>query len=410
MKPVRARLLLYLLGAYLLLSQVVMPLLSPFRALGLLEPGQIRNMLLPPLFLAIVITLGLREILRIKTALHLVLILGGVQAMIVGLPNLLDGDATRYYFSHLFQIASAYVMLVLGWSMANTIEKKFWERFVLMALLATLVSSYFTLAALARNEVGRLYTPAYTFIFVAAYSLAYSNLQTLLVIGGLLISNKRGPMVAVIGMFAVQAAKFAVIRSPEGQGNKPIKMALAFLLAALAIGAIFATYQWALNLTNITSPIERAVYITMMRLSDLINLAETGRTLDEISAGRLTEVDAALDSLNPLNWLIGSGAGWSVTLPDGPEVQNLHFTPLSLVSVFGLPFTVTLYVLMLAVVVKSFFGMNRSRQSDATRLMAPLYLVGALIHSLFAYSLFIDWLVFFFAGVAAYANKNTHPR
>lgn len=396
---------LYVLGAYLLLVQVVLPLLAPLRSLGVIEPGEIRNQLLPPLFLLMIISFGGFRVLGFKTLLHIGLAFTFVQAMLIGIQNIMDPDRFRSYFSHLFQISSAYVMLSVGWLSVDRIGHRFWERFVALALGALLISTFFTVTALGRDEIGRLYTPAYGFIFVAAFSSIYSKSNSALTLGGLLLSNKRGPILAVALIFIQHQWNSLVAAGPR-RASVLVKNIIhtIVMISGVAIATIIIV-NWASAPGNEDTAVGRAVNITFGRLVDVVEAEGSKSSLDEIAAGRFEEINTALDSLGVFSFLMGSGAGWEITLSGGKTVQNIHFSPLSLVSVFGLPFTVFLYGYLISLVIRSMRRRGNINQLSTTEKMAPLYLSGALLHSIFAYSLFIDWLVFFFAGVLSKSLK-----
>ncbi len=190
-----------LMIAYFYFSFVFLPLLSPLRNLGVLEPGLIRNALLPPLFIALVFSIGLGKILKPRRLIQYVLAGMFLLAGIIGAQNLVNNDSFREYFSHLFQAASAYVLFLVGWITFKAWSEKFWKYFILLSLVSTIISSAFTIGALERGDIGRYYTAAYGFILIAAYSANASNSITLFAILGSIVSNKRAVALAVFTLF-----------------------------------------------------------------------------------------------------------------------------------------------------------------------------------------------------------------
>ena len=144
--------------------------------------------------------------------------------------------------------------------------------------------------------------------------------------------------------------------------------------------------------------VARAINISMNRLQPLLGVFNDQTSMTSLTAGRDIEVISALEQSRWWYWILGGGAGWGVDIGER-YVHNIHTSPLSISLVFGLPFALLLYGSLVWMMVRSF--RKGLRSSDATSLIAPVYLTGALIHSLFAYSLFVDLLVFFFAGVVA---------
>lgn len=392
---------LVFLGFYIVVSQVLMPILSPLRGLGELEPALLRNMMLPPLFLFIILFSGTRNILKIRTGFHIIIIIIIAIACLNGLSNLSDGGSIRSYLSHLFQLASAYVMINFGWILKDEIPIKFWRYLVGLALISTLISTAFTLSALERGDLGRLYTPAYTFIFVAAYSVIYSSGMSALTIFGMLVSNKRGPILSVISVFLIylvsgkkwtRSQLVKVIFKGAGAGG------ICFILMVLLV-------NWAKDPENENTGVGRAITITLGRIDEIADMSGSDRSLDAISSGRLYEAEITLEDLNGMDYVFGSGAGWRIFLPDGKPIQNIHFTPLSVTAVFGFPFALYLYLYLIVLIFKANLSFKNREQYIITERIAPLYLTGAVLHSLFAYSLFIDWLVFFFVGVLMSSQK-----
>jgi TM2 domain-containing membrane protein YozV len=387
------------LGTYLILIQVLIPLLAPLRVLGEIEPGEVKNFFLPPLFLLILATFGLGNLLKIRTVMHLALGFAFISAALIGFPRLLEVGGQRAYFSHLFQIASAFVMLGVGWTAMDWCGYQFFRRFVLLSLIATLISTAITLWAFGRGDVSRLYTPAYTFLFVAAFSASFSKKMSALTIVGLLVSNKRGPIASVVLMYAQHL--FSSLRGGGGHRRLRKSVGAGKLIAVAIAGGIFliSMIVWASGTENQDSAVARAINITYTRLVDIVAPSDSDRSLDELSSGRFEEIEETLKELSPIDFVVGSGAGWSVQLSEGLPVQNIHFSPLSLTAVFGAPFAVFVYCYFGLLIFRAIRRKDDLAGFSVAERMAPLYLSGALLHSFFAYSLFIDWLVFFFAGV-----------
>lgn len=386
-------------GAYLFLVLIVLPLLSPLRALGIIEPGELRNMLLPPLFLMVFWAFGGVRLLPARTLLHVGLIFAFVQAALIGLPNAIDPVSQRSYLSHLFQVASAYVLLSAGWLAIDWFGHNFWKKFAVLALVATLISTVFTLSALQRGDLGRLYTPAYAFLFVAAFSAIHSTKMSAISILGLLVSNKRGPIVSVLLIFGQYMFGRFVTAGKMRSVRFLVPLFWGMVIAAALLVSVVALVNWAATPGNDSTAVGKAVNITYGRMIDVVQAGNSGRTLDEVSAGRVEEIENAMENLEGFDFVVGSGAGWSITTPDGKQVQNIHFSPLSITAVFGAPFAIFIYLYLMTLVFRGTVRKTAVENLSTTERMAPLYLSGALLHSLFAYSLFIDWLVFFFAGV-----------
>lgn len=384
-----------LMGFYLLFSFVVLPLFSPLRNLGVMEPGLIRNALLPFVFVFLFMSVGLNNIIKPKSSIQILLLMMLLQSALVGLTNLFDGGEIRNYVSHLFQVSSAYLMLCVGWLMFDYWGERFWKWLVFAGLFSAFVSSFFTIGALGRGDIGRYYTAAYGFILISSFAAVASNKTLFLGFLGSFISNKRAVLLAVLTI--IMSAFFNINRSPDKKltYKKMTAAILAVVFVMLGFGLlIFSLMGWAEN--NPNTGLAKAVNISVGRLEQIVDAGDGAKTLNQISSGRIEEIQATMQSLDGLDYVVGSGAGWGVLLDNRKSVQNIHFTPLSLVAVYGAPYTVLLYGFIIFYLVR-FYIQRRPR--SITESMAPFYVIGALVHSFFAYSLFIDWAFFFFMGV-----------
>lgn len=393
-----------LMVIYFYLFFVALPLLSPLRNLGLLEPALIRNAVLPPLVILIIFSVGLRRVLKVKSALQLVLLIMFFQAMAVGLGNIIVDNSYRNYFSHLFQTSSAYVLLMVGWITYRSWSEKFWKVLVFSALVAAFISSAVTINALGRGEIGRFYTAAYGFILVSAYAANSSSTIAFASFLGVIISNKRAVVLSVL------AIVFFRIIGADGQMreraslSRLVKKIFTFFAVAVVIFSLsYVAIQWLER--NPSTGLGLAYSISVNRLEQVVHALAASDAMNDASAGRLLEIEAVLATMDSMSYLVGNGAGWQVQLESGREVQNIHFTPLSLVAVYGGITTAVFYVGSLVIYFR--FILRGQAALSLTEKMAPFYFVGALVHSFFAYSLFIDWMFFFFIGVMARSLKES---
>src|SRR5690606_11349701 len=134
---------------------------------------------------------GTAKVLVPRSPIQYVLLFIFAQAAIVGGLQIEKVDSLRDYFSHLFQISSAYAMFGIGWLAIGKFGTTFWRRWTTMAMAAILLGSISILFALSEERVERLYTPAYGLIFVMAFSLIYSKKKSAVAYAALLVSNKR---------------------------------------------------------------------------------------------------------------------------------------------------------------------------------------------------------------------------
>lgn len=395
---------------YIAMAFVALPLLSPLRALGEYEPATVRNALLPPLLIVLIVANGVR-VLRPRSMLQIAICVAFGVSSLVGIPNLLDADTPRDYLSHLFQLASAYVMIGVGWSSGGAVPGSFWRRSAVLGAVATFVATGMTLSALADERVGRLYTPAYGFIFVAAFGTVASYWLSTAAALGLVVSNKRGPIVSVVAMY-LYALLIAVCRRgrlAHGTRRRRLQQLLGVSTIVGSMVGVVVLGLWAIGTTDVQdNPVAQAVWITVGRLSGISTGGGNIEALRGLSEGRVLEIESAWKSLKGLEFIVGSGAGWSVPVGGERVVHNIHFTPLSISAVFGMPFALLLYSSLLTLIVGGSRALIARHDLTVAERMAAPYLVGAITHSLFAYSLFIDLMVFFFAGVLLRLRRVRH--
>ncbi|HIB05372.1 hypothetical protein [Alloalcanivorax xenomutans] len=377
---------------YLIFVLVCLPLLSPLRNLGVMEPGYIRNAILPFLFLAIFFTAGIGNLLKPRSGIQILFILMIFQSSLLGIWRLFDFGG-RAYFSHIFQISSAYLLIYVGWIMFDYWGEVFWRRMAFISLVAAFFSSALVIGALDRGDIGRYYTAAYGFIFVSAFSAVASKKMQLMSFIGAGISNKRAVVLAIVSI------AFAGFLNRKNDSDFTYTRLLAqiagmFVVVAGGVFCLFLAIGWAKS--NEDAALAKAINISVARAEQVIQIRERNKSLDEISSGRFAEIDAAVDSLDGFDFVFGSGAGWTIKIDYEREVQNIHFTPLSLVAVYGIPYVVIFYGFLIAYLIRFFV---KRRKRSFTEQIAPLYIIGGLVHSFFAYSLFIDWMFFFFVGV-----------
>lgn len=377
---------------------VIMPLLAILRVLRIADPSELQSYVLPFLLGGLIVAFGPAKVLAPRSFIQYVLLFVFVQAAIVGGIQLEGVESLRDYFSHLFQLSSAYAMFGIGWLAIDKFGHAFWRRWTTLAMAAILLGSVSILFALSEERVGRLYTPAYGLIFVMSFSLIYTKKKSVAAYAALLVSNKR----AVILASLVMPIYSFILKSLGTNGGKYVMSMLAKTLAILIVILVlgFSAVRWAESPSAQGSSVATAIVITSDRMSTLIHGGDGNLSLDDISSGRLSEVNAGLAQAKWWHWIIGAGAGHNIQVMGALPVQNIHFSPLSIILVYGSPFAIVLYATFANLLLRAAFRKGIPQQTTTER-MAPLYLLGAVVHSFFAYSLFIDFLVFFFAGVLA---------
>lgn len=385
-----------LIGTYVLVAFVLIPMMTPMRQLGTATPGAFRAAMIPPIIILTTLELAPR-MMKINNFLMPILIAVFILAAIVGIGNAAE-FGSRNYLSHLFQIFSAYVMLVAGMSWATMFGLRFWKRFSWLALVAVSISTAFSISYWADEEIGRLYTPAYVLIFVTAVSLSIrpnGGAQTLASVLVAAVSNKRGPLLSVLLMVgSYSAGQFGLLAIRKTKLSVSSIYGLFLKLFTVSVATLFLLQLLSGQVDN---AIVQAFNKTTERLMFLVASSQGQSDFNAATAGRIEEVDLALNSLHGLEFVLGNGAGWTEQTAFGKEIQNIHFTPLSVATVFGFPFSIFLYSYIVWLILSmSKWCMVHGTQTEK---LALFYLIGSIAHTLAAYSLFVDLLNFFFIGV-----------
>lgn len=388
-----------ILAIYVFVFFIIMPLLSPLRVAGITNAIYIIYILNPLTVILLVLENRIRPILRPNSHFNFILILTLIQCATIGASNLF-GENQREYFSHLFQISSAYVMFNIGARKYKLINYNKAKLYSLLAILAYISATLITIYIMSSFGAGRFYTPAYTLLLPAAYSGATSPIQFLGVFVLALFSNKRGvimalSLTALLVFFIIKYPREILIRYT---GLCVLTIATILIFAS---GPEHQLLTWAEQNSINQLPIEKVLKITINRTHDLYESFFTNELdVNLATAGRIEEINTVLDSMDYTSWMVGRGAGSTVTV-HGNKKQNIHFSPLSIAMFSGIPFMIYLYLYSISTISKAM----RARYQNVNQRIMAIYAISALIHSLTAYSLFIDLLFFFALGCLTSMNR-----
>jgi hypothetical protein len=152
---------------------------------------------------------------------------------------------------------------------------------------------------------------------------------------------------------------------------------LSFLISYLRLNAdgisAFEKYKWTYELY----------------LENKDDLDFDSEILNTLSAGRLSEIQGATKVMSPLDYVIGKGVGFTYTYylqtenKDVTDYANLHLSPLSLITKYGLIFYLVLMFYL-------FSSLYKFSTNGYLSILFGLYIVASLIDMLFAYIIFID--------------------
>ncbi len=228
-----------------------------------------------------------------------------------------------------------------------------------------------------------------TGIGFASLCLLIAGKKALFALGVLLdfFSGKRAGVVVTIFVFIWITS---IVRSWRGM------FFFGFLIVA---GVLFFSYQSNIFESGI---FRRFEIIGQLDLDDAMSIFMA-------TGGRLTEVISVVDYMNqnPVSWLAGAGFGGQYMFVDPrdgfyPEpFHYVHFSPFGYVFLFGLPFAIVLYTLIIWRAVGSPWLKNNFMY------VGFLYLFG---NSFFGSTMFIDPRIWVFYGMVIQLVGDPRPR
>lgn len=118
--------------------------------------------------------------------------------------------------------------------------------------------------------------------------------------------------------------------------------------------------------------------------------------LDYVGGGRVGEVLSSTKALhNSFDWLFGIGAGFvyeleSVAYGDRTQHSNAHFSPVSIITKYGLVFYI---VFMVYVIYPLTISRKKWKKYSKLHIILLLFCIGALVDTFFAYTFFIETLL-----------------
>lgn len=376
-------------------SNFILPVLSPLRALRVAEPATFSYVFNPLAIVVVLFAAGGMRVLKLRSRFQVLLAFAFVQAAMLGLFNLAGGGSVRAFLSHLFQLASAFVMFGVGRTVGHMVHEETYRRIAMLSIVGFVIGTAVTVAYLATGDIPRFYGPSYAALLpLSLWTGQRSFLLVVMTVAGLIVANKRGMILAGAAVVLSSVAFRWHRRSRDRAQRRVLAASGALAAMSVLLGLLLLLGgSW----TVLSGPIE-AAKLSLGRMGDAIEVIGGSGDADRASAGRVSEIERALETFHFYTPFTGNGAGWQAAPDDqGRAVQNIHLTPLSLVATFGAPLAVGIYLISARLVWQAIRS-SRSGLSRPEKTFAALYVVGAIVHSLFAYSLFIDLFFFFLLG------------
>lgn len=179
-----------------------------------------------------------------------------------------------------------------------------------------------------------------------------------------------------------------------GLGHRSIKK-------STRIGIILSGFIFLMGIFYITSSPIRVSYLPGQLQPMLYRMMYTNPFSEYNliqSDVRVLEVKGAMTPIieNPVGFLLGRGVGYSYEYFDaqGNFVENLHnthFSPVSILSRYGIVYTLVLYCLILKIIYLNFIKMRRKKLSKENQVLL-IYAIASFINSFTVFTIYIDYL------------------
>lgn len=220
--------------------------------------------------------------------------------------------------------------------------------------------------------------------------------RLLLVIGLIVLSGKRGVLIALVGMLVVMWCMKHARRFSKVVFRATI---VWILVMGVFLGVLFVVYPYMGS-----NPASKK-WLTLVPWSPQFDLYKG-------SSGRLTEIVAAAREFAtiPLAGFAGAGSGFLYPVEEwGVERRhNVHFSPMSVLSVYGWPATILFFGMLLHLLSRIYGA--RPKVIDKRIVWDTLFgcAAGLLIYTLFVFELLAEPLLWVSIGLLSGMARRAH--
>jgi hypothetical protein len=218
-----------------------------------------------------------------------------------------------------------------------------------------------------------------------------------------LIGGKLGPFVGVL-----VALSLILLSS--------LKRVLFLTAASVTLGLFVLAITYLTNIDFLRIPVLAKLNIDVIFDGDI-----SAYKLDRfVLGGRLSEAYSAIEGISPsyglLHWVFGGGLGYTYLWTDFNDVvireanSGVHFSPLAVFCVYGLPFSLLLFLYFGKYLFHSILILlSRGKNSVATVMWAAFF-VASCVNALTAYSLFTNLMMAVSLGFLQQSIRNKKTR
>lgn len=222
-----------------------------------------------------------------------------------------------------------------------------------------------------------------------------NRLKLIITIILILLGGKRG--VILSGLLALLFI---------GVGQKNIKKPIRIFVVLSAVVFIFSLFYMSISPERISKlPSEvQPMFYRMMHTNPFSEYNRIG------TDARVLEVKGAMKPIveNPFYFLTGKGSGYAYEYIDANNefvtlLHNTHFSPVTILSRFGVVYTLALYFFIVKTIFIGLRKMRRNGLGFESKILL-LYTIASFINSFTAFTLYIDYL--FILSLGLLNNKN----
>lgn len=257
---------------------------------------------------------------------------------------------------------------------------KFLKKYALWMLMSSiLLIIFFFIALLIKPMYAGLSPEIHPFLSTSLVTSSYLGVFLVLII--YIMSGKRAMLMAALGMFFYY---WGIIRK---------KIALFILLITIIIAVIIYVIQASLiDLSALNKYVWTFQKLQKYGISNM-------EILDQIGGGRFGEITSILNSMNWWDYIFGKGIGFTYLLESTgygkvEEHANAHFSPISIISKYGVLFFLFLSFYFISCFKRFKSIMKNSLCDKITQQVAQisiLILTALLIDFLFSYGVFTNF-------------------
>lgn len=381
---------------YLFFHHVFFQLVGILRATAIYNTSYLANLsnVIISLLVIVLFLLDFKN-MKLKLVEVFLLIFPGMHSLY----GLLINGLNRNTFSHLFTSTFFAVLLIYARNQRFVFTRKLQLKFanwMFWGLLISIIS--YKLAPLIGVKV---YSVGIISIFMLFPMITFFNYKNkfkfILTIILLVLGGKRGVLLS--GLLAFVSV---------GLGQKSIKNSTRITVLVTASALSFSMFYMSMSPSRIMQLPDgiQPMFVRMMRTNPFSQYS----SID--SDPRILEVKGAMAPLieNPLYILIGRGGGYSYEYLDATgnfvkELHNTHFSPVAILSRYGIIYTFILYFFILKTIYINYRKMIKNKLSLEKQVLL-IYVIASFINSFTAFTIYLDYLFILSLGLL---NSNILP-